>query len=202
MTTTTMASNNNEAIRKVLATFNRESQRAVEYIAPQDQVLREGYERAMNEKFASVIKEMKTTGETKSLVVIERDYLKHLSEESEVRRLRARDSQPYPANRKNPSASNLTEQLHLDYGRAERPGGAARLRGRDPPDVVHVDAQDRGCGAVVVVVVVATGEYAQARGPAFAVVVVVVVLRRWEQRKFIFSEKTRLTKYPTWEYVK
>jgi hypothetical protein len=106
MTTTTMASNNNEAIRKVLATFNRESQRAVEYIAPQDQVLREGYERAMNEKFASVIKEMKTTGETKSLVVIERDYLKHLSEESEVRRLRARDSQPYPANRKNPSASN------------------------------------------------------------------------------------------------
>jgi hypothetical protein len=35
----------------------------------------------MNEKFASVIKEMKTTGETKSLVVIERDYLKHLSEE-------------------------------------------------------------------------------------------------------------------------
>ena len=72
---------NNEAIRKELATFNRESQRAVEYVAPQDQVLREGYERAMNEKFASVIKEMKTTGETKSLVVIERDYLNHLSEE-------------------------------------------------------------------------------------------------------------------------
>jgi len=80
-TMTTMASNNNEAIRKVLATFNSESQRAVEYIIPPNDVLREGYERAMNEKFASVIKEMKTTGETKSLVVIERDYLKHLSEE-------------------------------------------------------------------------------------------------------------------------
>jgi len=73
-------SNNNEAIRKALATFNRESQRAVEYIAPQDQVLREGYEWAMSEKFASVFKEMKTTGEMKSLVIIERDYLKHLSE--------------------------------------------------------------------------------------------------------------------------
>jgi len=35
-TTTTMASNNNEAIRKVLSTFNRESQRAVEYVVPQD----------------------------------------------------------------------------------------------------------------------------------------------------------------------
>ena len=81
MTTMTMASNNNEAIRKELANFSRESQRAVEYVVPQVQVLREGYERAMNEKFASVFKEMKTTGETKSLVVIERDYLKHLSEE-------------------------------------------------------------------------------------------------------------------------
>jgi hypothetical protein len=74
-------SNNNEEIRKVLATFNSESQRAVEYVIPPNEVLREGYERAMNEKFASVIKEMKTTGETKSLVVIERDYLNHLSEE-------------------------------------------------------------------------------------------------------------------------
>jgi molybdopterin-guanine dinucleotide biosynthesis protein len=80
-TTTTMASNNNEAIRTVLATFNRESQRAKEYVAPQDQVLCEGYKRAMNEKFASVIKEMKTTGETKSLDVIERDYINHSSEE-------------------------------------------------------------------------------------------------------------------------
>jgi hypothetical protein len=80
-TMTTMASNNNEAIRKVLATFNSKSQRAVEYVILPNEVLREGYERAMNEKFASVIKEMKTTGETKSLVVIERDYLKHLSEE-------------------------------------------------------------------------------------------------------------------------
>ena len=71
---------NNEAIRKELATFNRESQRTEEYVAPQDRVLREGYERAMNEKSDSVIQEMKTTGETKSLVVIERDYLKHLSE--------------------------------------------------------------------------------------------------------------------------
>ena len=53
----------------------------MEYVAPQDQVLREGYERAMLEKFASVIKEMKTTGETKSLVVIKRCYLNHLSEE-------------------------------------------------------------------------------------------------------------------------
>ena len=35
----------------------------------------------MNKKFASVIKEMKTNGETKSLAVNERDYLKHLSEE-------------------------------------------------------------------------------------------------------------------------
>jgi hypothetical protein len=34
----------------------------------------------MNEKFVSVIKEMKTTRETKSLVVIEQDYLKYLSE--------------------------------------------------------------------------------------------------------------------------
>jgi hypothetical protein len=55
----------------VPASFYRESQRAVEYVTPQDQVLNEGYERAMNEKFASVIKEMKTTGEMKSLVVIE-----------------------------------------------------------------------------------------------------------------------------------
>jgi hypothetical protein len=65
----------------VLATFNRESQRAVEYVAPPDQVLHEGYECAMLEKFASIIQEMKTTGEMKTLVVIERDYLKHLSEE-------------------------------------------------------------------------------------------------------------------------
>ncbi len=71
---------NNEAIRKELATFNRESQRDEEYVAPQDQLLREGYERAMNKKSDSVIQEMKTTGETKSLVVIERDDLKHLSE--------------------------------------------------------------------------------------------------------------------------
>ena len=35
-------SNNNEAIQKVLATFNHKSQCAVEYVAPQDQVLREG----------------------------------------------------------------------------------------------------------------------------------------------------------------
>ena len=80
-TTMTMTSNNNEAIRKELATFNRLSQRAEEYVAPQDQVLREGYERAMLEKFASIIQEMKTTGETKTLVVIEQDYLNHLSEE-------------------------------------------------------------------------------------------------------------------------
>jgi hypothetical protein len=58
-TTTTMASNNNEAIRTVLANFNRESQRAKEYVAPQDQVLCEGYKQAMNKKFASVIKEMR-----------------------------------------------------------------------------------------------------------------------------------------------
>ena len=61
---------NNAAIRKELATFNRESQRAEEYVAPQDQALCEGYEYAMNEKFASVIKEIKTTREMKSLVVI------------------------------------------------------------------------------------------------------------------------------------
>jgi hypothetical protein len=35
----------------------------------------------MLKKFASIIQEMKTTGETKTLVVIERDYLNHLSEE-------------------------------------------------------------------------------------------------------------------------
>ena len=35
----------------------------------------------MLEKFASIIQVMKTTGETKTLVVIEQDYLKHLSEE-------------------------------------------------------------------------------------------------------------------------
>jgi hypothetical protein len=72
---------NNEAIQKVLATFNHESQRAEEYVRPPNEVLREGYEHAMKEKFASVIKEMKTTGEMNSLVVIERDYINHLSEE-------------------------------------------------------------------------------------------------------------------------
>ena len=41
--------------------------------------MRGGYERAINEKFACFIKEMKTTGETKSLVVMEQDYLNHLS---------------------------------------------------------------------------------------------------------------------------
>jgi hypothetical protein len=70
-TLTTMASNNNEAIQEVLATFNSESQRAVEYVIPPNEVLCKGYERAMNKKFTSVIKEMKTTGETKSSVVIE-----------------------------------------------------------------------------------------------------------------------------------
>ena len=50
---------NNAAIRKELATINRESQCAKDYVIPQDQVLCEGYERAMLEKFASVIKEMK-----------------------------------------------------------------------------------------------------------------------------------------------
>jgi hypothetical protein len=80
-TTTTMASNNNEAIRKELATFNRLSQRAEEYVRPPNEVLREGYERTMLEKFASIIQERKTTGETKTLVVIEQDYLNHLSEE-------------------------------------------------------------------------------------------------------------------------
>ncbi len=73
--------NNNEAIRKELAIFNRESQRAEEYVIPSNEVLSEGCERAMLEKFASVIQEMKTSGETKSLFVIERDYLNHLSEE-------------------------------------------------------------------------------------------------------------------------
>jgi len=67
--------------RNELATFNHLSQRAEEYVKPPNEVLREGYERAMLEKFASIIKEMKTTGETKALVVIEQDYLNHLSEE-------------------------------------------------------------------------------------------------------------------------
>jgi len=79
--TMTMASNNKEAIRKELATFNSLSQCSEEYVRPPNEVLREGYERAMLEKFASIIQEMKTTGETKTLVVIERDYLNHLSEE-------------------------------------------------------------------------------------------------------------------------
>jgi hypothetical protein len=70
-TSMTMASNNNEAIQEVLATFNSESQRAMEYVIPPNEVLCKRYERAMNKKFTSVIKEMKTTGETKSLVVIE-----------------------------------------------------------------------------------------------------------------------------------
>jgi hypothetical protein len=35
----------------------------------------------MLEKFASIIQKMKTTGEMKTLVVIEQDYLNHLSEE-------------------------------------------------------------------------------------------------------------------------
>ena len=43
-TTTTMTSINNEAIQKVLAIFNSESQRAVEYVIPPNEVLREGYE--------------------------------------------------------------------------------------------------------------------------------------------------------------
>ncbi len=46
---------NNEAIRKELATFNRESQRAEEYVAPSNEVLRKEYECAMLEKFASII---------------------------------------------------------------------------------------------------------------------------------------------------
>jgi hypothetical protein len=75
--TTTMVSNNNEAIRNERATFNHLSQRAEEYVRPPNEVLREGFERAMLEKFASIIQEMKTTGETKALVVIEREYLKH-----------------------------------------------------------------------------------------------------------------------------
>jgi len=79
--TTAMASNNYEAIRKELTTFNRLSQRVEEYVRPPNDVLREGYERAMLEKFASIIQEMKTTGEMKTLVVIEQDYLNHLSEE-------------------------------------------------------------------------------------------------------------------------
>jgi hypothetical protein len=76
-TTTTMASNNNEAIRKELGL----SQRAEEYVRPPNEVLCEGYKRAMLEKFTSIIQEMKTTGETKTLFVIERDYLNHLSDE-------------------------------------------------------------------------------------------------------------------------
>jgi hypothetical protein len=79
--TTAMASNNYEAIRKELTTFNRLSQRVEEYVKPPNDVLREGYERAMLEKFASIIQKMKTTGEMKTLVVIEQDYLNHLSEE-------------------------------------------------------------------------------------------------------------------------
>ena len=46
---------NNEAIQKELTTFNRESQRAEEYVAPSNEVLRKEYECAMLEKFASII---------------------------------------------------------------------------------------------------------------------------------------------------
>jgi hypothetical protein len=79
--TALIPSNNYEAIRKELTTFNHLSQHTEEYVRPPNDVLREGYERAMLEEFASIIQEMKTTGETKTLVVIEREYLKHLSEE-------------------------------------------------------------------------------------------------------------------------
>jgi len=41
--------------QKELATFNRESQRAEEYVAPSNEVLRKEYECAMLEKFASII---------------------------------------------------------------------------------------------------------------------------------------------------
>jgi hypothetical protein len=70
-----------EAIQNELARYNHESQRAEEYVAPPDNVLREGYKRTLREKFTLIFKEMKTTGMTKSAIVIERDFLYHLSKE-------------------------------------------------------------------------------------------------------------------------
>jgi hypothetical protein len=68
-------SNYKEAIRKEIATFNSKSQRPEEYVIPPNEVLCKGLECTLHEKFASIIQEMKTTRETKSLVVIEQEFL-------------------------------------------------------------------------------------------------------------------------------
>jgi hypothetical protein len=70
-----------ESIRKELASFNRESQRAEEYVTPQNDVLLKGYERTLRETFATIFQEMKTTGVTKSAIVIEQAFLYQLSKE-------------------------------------------------------------------------------------------------------------------------
>jgi hypothetical protein len=72
---------NKEAIKKELATYNHESQCAKEYVVPPDEVLRKEYERTLLEKFTRIFKEMKSTGMTKSAIVIECDFLYHLSKE-------------------------------------------------------------------------------------------------------------------------
>jgi hypothetical protein len=72
---------NKEAIQKELASFNRESQCAKEYVAPPNDVLCKGYNCTLCEKFTSIFQEMKTTGKTKSAIVIKRACLYHLSNE-------------------------------------------------------------------------------------------------------------------------
>ncbi len=59
--------------------FNCKSQCAKEYVAPPDEVLCEGFEHTLQEKLAGIIQEMKTTEETKSLSVIEQDFLNSLT---------------------------------------------------------------------------------------------------------------------------
>jgi hypothetical protein len=70
-----------EAIRKELARYNHECQCAEEYVAPPNNVLCDGYEHILREKFTSIFKELKTTGVTKSKIVIEQEFLYHLSKE-------------------------------------------------------------------------------------------------------------------------
>ncbi len=54
-------------------------QHAKEYVAPPDNVLCKGYKRTLFEKFTCIFEEMKTTSMKKSAIVIEHDFLYHLS---------------------------------------------------------------------------------------------------------------------------
>jgi hypothetical protein len=65
----------NEAIQNELARYNRESQCAEKIFALLNADLCKGYKRMLHEKFTSIFKEMKTTGMTKSIFVIEQIFL-------------------------------------------------------------------------------------------------------------------------------